>query len=156
MQAVSQSVTDALQAVLMIERAAMSQFHDQEHMEEYKENGKLEKWFDGLGDDSRDRRRRLLRRLFSVDAIPNPAMETPEPAAQSEMVALSQTMNILERLATAYRAVHAAATVASDAVAESLATKAIKGVEMSICETNARQEKYRKMGGAVWLGSVAQ
>lgn len=65
------SVIVALNECLVYERTAIEGVHDQEHAFERQHYKKLSKWFNARVADARKKRRRLLRRIFELDDIPD-------------------------------------------------------------------------------------
>lgn len=154
MQPISPAVTAALQAVLMLEREAFSQLHDEEHREEYHGNKRLMKWYDGLVHDTRTRRRKLLTRLFATDAIPDPNPGLPQAVDGDELAGLSRTHDLLGRLHVAYLALYRAAAPV-DPVATKIARNGCQCVEATICECDVWVDKRSRMAEKVWLGTTA-
>lgn len=68
----SPEVLDALQECLRFERTAFEYLHDLEHAMERRGWKKIEKRLDKWVDRARERRHRLIKRIYEYDAIPNP------------------------------------------------------------------------------------
>ena len=156
MKPISERVCTAMQGALRFERTAFSQFHDQEHYEQYHEHCKLQKWYDGLVHDSRCRRRKLLDRLFATGQVPGPEMAEAQPAAEDEADGIEQTRDLLMLLHQVYLNLYRVAGEEGDATACKIATRAVQQVECTICECDARLRKYGRMGPAIFAASVAQ
>jgi hypothetical protein len=165
-------VLAAVQAHLPLERRAFTEFHDQEHQQEYLGNDKLAEWFDRLVHRSRSRRRIWLDYCFCNDSAPNPDVAQPNPAVEDEASAILSVKDLLTELQVGYINIFTIATNVLDYHAITLAraclidgkvrvpgqneARKIHGVEPDIRKAEVLLEQITKQGRGVWQAHEAR
>jgi len=154
MQALDQTIIDALQDLLSREATFMECTHTQEHYWQSRGYKKLKKWFDSLVSDSRDRKRRLIDRLFQYDGV-TVAIATASVYAWTNVPdAFSNTLNYLTDLNTAYQNALVICEKASDETNIDLLNDAQYVVQKSISKFEARSKQLADLGPAVYLSTL--
>ncbi len=146
------SVTQALNATLLLEITFFEVVHAQEHAFKRRKYKKLRSWYDGQVGASRGRRRWLTDRLFDLDAPATISMRaaTVSPADKPDAL-LAATQALAEELLASYHAGYVTADSAGDSVTADGFCDRIDDVEDLVGALEAFAAQIEDMGLAQWL-----
>jgi bacterioferritin (cytochrome b1) len=147
------SVSEALNASLMIEITMFEVIHAQEHVFMRKKYNGLKKWYDRQVDKSRDRRRWLTDRIFRLDGPAAIAMRATavDPNDKPEAI-LAATLALAQELLSSYQAGHATADSAGDTVTAYWFVDLQKDVEKLVACLEAFAGQIEDVGISEFLG----
>lgn len=143
-------VISTLNACLRIERTAHEGVHDQEHAFERKGYDKLGEWFDKRVQDAREKRRKLLDRLFELESIPGQDSD-PYPVSFEPVDAFTTYQTLSQQALQAYIVAIQTAAAASDFATEIILRKNLRLTSKLLAKTEAKLAELQKLGPELFL-----